>query len=227
MLNIDAIAFDLDGTLYPNRRFYIRVLPFALKEQKMLRAFGKARNVLRACLPEDPLLQQDFYEAQASLMGKILGEDAKAVSDRAEKLIYQGWEPLFKKVKLFPQVQEALSAFKAKGLKLGLLSDFPLDQKLKNLGLDGQWDAMLCSEKTGRLKPDPRSFLELAQKLGAKPDRILYVGNSVHYDVAGAKNVGMKAALVVPFLLKNFIKPVDDTTFVFSDYRQLTKYVLE
>jgi putative hydrolase of the HAD superfamily len=227
MLEIDAVAFDLDGTLYPNCRFYIRVLPFVLKEQKMLRAFGKARDILRACLPEDPLLRQDFYEAQASLMGKMLGEDAKAVRDRAENLIYHGWEPLFKKVKLFPRVHESLSALKAKGLKLGLLSDFPPEQKLKNLGLEGPWDTVLCSEKIGRLKPDPRSFLELARKLGAKPERTLYVGNSVHYDVVGAKNVGMKAALVVPFLLKKFVKPADNTTFVFSDYRQLTKYVLE
>jgi putative hydrolase of the HAD superfamily len=160
-------------------------------------------------------------------MGEMLGKDAKAVQDRTEKLVYRGWEPLFKKIKLFPQVVETLSAFKAKGLKLGLLSDFPPDQKLTNLGLDGLWDAVLCSEKTGRLKPDPRSFLELARKLGATPERILYVGNSVRYDVVGSKNVGMKTALVAPFLLKKFIKPADNATFVFSDYRQLTKYVLK
>jgi putative hydrolase of the HAD superfamily len=225
--NLDAIAFDLDGTLYPNYRFYSRLLPFALKEQRLFRAFGKARSVLHALPPNDPLLQKPFYEAQARLVAEILGTEAAALKEKIEQLIYRGWEPLFKKVRLFSSVRETLAAFKAGGLKLGLLSDFPPHRKLEYLKLTGLWDTVICSEVIGRLKPDPASFRELARSLGTQPERVLYVGNSVRYDVAGAKNAGMQTALKTSFFLKTVRKPRVNADFTFSDYRQLLEYVLE
>jgi putative hydrolase of the HAD superfamily len=135
---------------------------------------------------------------------------------------------LFKKIKLYPDVRETLLGLREKGLKLGLLSDFPPDLKLENLNLAGLWDTVLCSERVGRLKPDPAPFLELARQLGSTVDRILYVGNSVAYDIIGAKRVGMKAALIaapfIPFRKQGF--PNGNADFVCTRYRQLYDYVL-
>jgi putative hydrolase of the HAD superfamily len=218
--DIDGVAFDLDGTLYPNYRFYIRLLPFIFKEQKLLRAMGKARNLLRKLFSHD-----GFYERQARIMADILKSDPKSVHERIERLVYRGWEPIFRNVKLYPHVKETLLALREGGLKLGLLSDFPPELKLKNLGLGDFWDTVLCSENIGRLKPDPAPFLALAESMEIKPERILYVGNSVTYDIIGAKQVGMKAALVSSFFRKNRRRH-GDADIVFSDYRQLRDYVL-
>lgn len=217
---IDAVAFDLDGTLYPNYRFYIRLLPFITKEHRLLRAMGKARDALRAAVQRGR-----FYDIQASIMAEILDDHPDTVKEKTEKLIYRGWEPLFRKVKLYPHVRETLQTFKDSGLKLGLLSDFPPEQKLEYLGLTGYWDAVLCSENTGRLKPDPAPFKELSRRLGVPCDRILYVGNSVAYDVKGAKSVGMKTALI-PSGLRNLRRNRRTADFVFRDYRKLAGYVL-
>jgi len=216
MLDIDAVAFDLDGTLYPNYRFYMRLLPFIVREHKLLRAMGQARDVLRSASKEGR-----FYELQARIMAEILSENVDLVKERTEKLIYRGWEPLFRKVRLFRGVRETLADLRASGLKLGLLSDFPPDIKLMHLGLADGWDAVLCSELSGRLKPDPLPFLDLARALGTEPSRVLYVGNSVAYDIAGAKAAGMKSALVTFFGKKNC-----GADLVFSDYRQLRSFVL-
>lgn len=216
MLDFDAIAFDLDGTLYPNRRFYLRLVPFIVREHRLLRAMGKARDALRAAAHEGR-----FYDLQARIMAEILDDDPETVKAKTERLIYRGWEPLFRRIKLFNGVRETLSDFKAAGLKLGLLSDFPPETKLEYLGLSDPWDAVLCSERTGRLKPDPLSFRELARELGVDCPRVLYVGNSVSYDVVGAKNAGMKSALIAPYGRKN-----SGADFVFSDYRQLRRFVL-
>jgi putative hydrolase of the HAD superfamily len=218
--DIDGVAFDLDGTLYPNYRFYIRLLPFIFKEQKLLRAMGKARNLLRKFFSHG-----GFYERQARIMAEILKSDPGSVHERIERLVYRGWEPIFRNVKLYPHVKETLLALREGGLKLGLLSDFPPELKLKNLGLGDFWDTVLCSESVGRLKPDPAPFLALAESMGIKPERILYVGNSVTYDIIGAKQVGMKAALVSSFFRKNRRRS-GSADIVFSDYRQLRDYVL-
>ncbi|GHT70317.1 phosphoglycolate phosphatase [Spirochaetia bacterium] len=229
--DIDGVAFDLDGTLYPNYRLNLRLIPFILKEIPLLWAFGKARDVLRGKIPGKiaPVVEaaEDFYDAQARHMGAFLNKDAAFIKERTERLIYRGWVSLFRNIKLFPYVGETLGAIRSKGLKLGLLSDFPPEQKLEYLGLGGIWDAVCCSEQVGRLKPAPESFEELARVMGLKPERLLYVGNSFSYDVIGAKNAGMKTALIChplmgPLLRKGRTPP----DFIFHDYRQLGKYVL-
>jgi putative hydrolase of the HAD superfamily len=218
--DIGGVAFDLDGTFYPNYRFYIRLFPFVLKEFRFLLAFGKARDILRACFRAG-----NFYDLQAALMAEILKGEPLAIKDRTERLIYRGWEPLFKKIKTYPHVRETLSAMKEAGLTMGLLSDFPAELKLQYLGLDSYWDTVICSEHTNRLKPDPVPFLELARRMGLPPERILYVGNSVSYDILGAKQVGMKAALINS-PLGVFRRNRGNADFVFSGYRQLREFVL-
>ncbi|MDR2110168.1 MAG: HAD family hydrolase [Spirochaetaceae bacterium] len=218
--NFDGVAFDLDGTLYPNYRFYVRLLPFFLKELPFLMAMGKARSAIRAAAGDTP-----FYDRQARIMAEVLREDPAYIRDRTEKLIYRGWEPVFKKIKLCAHVRETLQSLRDAGLKLGLLSDFPPDTKLDYLGLSGYWDTVLCSEATNRLKPDPLPFLELIKNMALPPERILYVGNSVSYDIIGAKRVGMKTALFCSPLRKILPRRAN-ADFVFSGYRQLCVYVL-
>jgi putative hydrolase of the HAD superfamily len=224
-----AVAFDLDGTLYPNYRFYIRLVPFVLRELRFLRAFGKARDWLRAGKGEGG--KDDFYGRQARLMAEILREPPEKLQDKLERLIYRGWEPIFKKIKLYPHVAETLRALKAGGIKLGLLSDFPPEEKLRNLGISEFWDTVLCSETIGELKPGLLPFEELAGSLGLPPEEILYVGNSFSYDVLGARKAGMGAAWIKagrknPSSGAGGIPPGRGADFVFSDYRQLRNYVL-
>ena len=228
-MRFSAIAFDLDGTLYPNYRFYLRLIPFVLKEQRYLRAFGKARDRLR----QEGNSQGNtcFYQRQAIYMAEILKKERAHIIEWTEKNIYRGWEPMFKKVKLFPYVKETLTALREKGIKLGLLSDFPPETKIQYLGLSGYWDALLCSEVAGQLKPNPLPFQELCRSLGFPPEEILYVGNSFSYDILGAQKAGMKAAWIVPKMKyfyeyaknKNKITKAD---FVFYDYRQLSAFVI-
>jgi putative hydrolase of the HAD superfamily len=242
--DIDGIAYDLDGTFYPNYRLNLRLVPFTLREWRLLLAFGRARNMIRAAQegkgPDPAVLPalvrgqgaalpaaggRDFYDVQAWLTaGMIKGEPA-AVKAKIARLIYRGWEEHFRGIKLFPGVRETLAAFREAGLRQGLLSDFPPEQKLAHLGLAGFWDATLCSERTGRLKPDPLPFQELAGALGLPPERILYVGNSVRYDMRGARRAGMKTALI-SFSPLHRVRAGGGADFVFHDYRQLLKYVI-
>ena len=222
-MKFTTVAFDLDGTLYHDFSLYVRLVPFLLKDQRLLRAMGRARNVLR----ETGSYEGDFYESQARLMGEFLNEAAETVMEKAERLIYRGWEPYFKDIRLFPHARETLENFRRAGIKLGLLSDFPPETKLINMKLDGYFETIVCSEMTGRLKPDPLSFLELASKMKVEPRDMLYVGNSVPYDVEGARKTGMKTALICPVWKKYLLSAKKvGADFYFSDYRQLNDYVL-
>ncbi|MCL2806133.1 MAG: HAD family hydrolase [Treponema sp.] len=222
--DIEGVAFDLDGTLYPNYRLNIRLVPFILKEWHLLSAFGKTREIIRKNQENNPL-PGDFYRYQAEITAKILSVEPEELQEKITRLIYRGWEPLFKSVKLFSGVHETLGALKKTGCKMGLLSDFPPEAKLINLGVSGYWDVVLCSEHFGALKPNPLSFIKLAEAMSLPAEKILYVGNSHRYDVAGAAGAGMKTAWIKPALMpKGNKNPKPD--FIFSNYRQFNNFML-
>jgi len=225
---ISAVAFDLDGTLYPNYRLNIRLLSFLCKHGPLLAALAKARSVIRRQQEQSPsAVVPDFYEYQARLAAGILHAPPEQIKEKIDCLIYRGWEPHFFNIKLFPHVREVLSEMRAAGLKMGLLSDFPPETKLKNLGLSACWDAVLCSERVGAIKPALRPFHELAQALQCPPGQVLYVGNSRPYDIGGAGRAGMKTALFAGRFSR--YRPFAGKTkadFTFHSYRQLRDFVL-
>jgi len=223
---IEGIAFDLDGTLYPNYRLNIQLIPFILKEWRLLLAFGNARKIIRTEQEKSSSISSNFYEYQAEIIAKLLAVKHEPMKEKIETLIYKGWEPLFKNIKLYKNVVETLTTLRKSGYKLALLSDFPPEKKLEYLGISGIWDAMLCSERCGAIKPHLLPFVELASAMALPCEKILYVGNSHPYDVSGAKRAGMKTAWIKSAFFPNggFKKPKPD--FVFSNYRQLYNYML-
>jgi len=224
--DIEGVAFDLDGTLYPNYRFNIKLLPFLLKEWRLLIAFGKARDIIRKNFDNSAIPRSGFYDHQAEITAEILGVPVQPLKEKIDRLIYKGWEPLFKKVRLFENAVQTLAALRKAGFKLGLLSDFPPETKLDYLNLSGYWDAVLCSEQCGALKPNPLSFIELAEAMSLPCEKILYVGNSLPYDVAGAQRAGMKTAWIKGPLSSGTGKKKPIPDFTFSDYRKLYDYMI-
>ena len=228
-LRFPAVAFDLDGTLYPNFSFYRQLIAFLLKESKFLWAFGKARDRLRKESEISEFTEAGaFYRVQAKYVSEILGKDPDFLENKIEESIYRGWEPLFSRVRLFSHVKKTLQTLRENGIKLGLLSDFPPEAKLEYLGISEFWDTVMCSEEFGRLKPDGLPFKKLSQTMGFPPDEILYVGNSFSYDILGAQKAGLRAAWIRPKSAYLFPdnKRERKADFVFFDYRQLSKFVL-
>ncbi|MCL1931814.1 MAG: HAD family hydrolase [Treponema sp.] len=219
---ITAVAFDLDGTLYPTYRLNVRLLPFLLRHGRLLSALGKARTIIRREQELSPAsVHPHFYDYQAQVTADLLDAPPEQIREKINDLIYRGWERYFSRIKLFPHVRETLAELRAAGLKLGLLSDFPPKVKLEKLGLTDYWDTVFCSEYVGAIKPAVQPFLELAKALGCPPEQVLYVGNSRRYDAAGGRRAGMKTALITRRRASR-----TKADFIFHDYRQLRDFVL-
>lgn len=226
--DIDAIAFDIDGTLYPDPALWRRLGPFLRKNARFLAAFGRVRKDVREWQSSHPgAVHEDFPGWQAELLAARTGMPVAAARERLDAAIYEGWKPLFARIKPFPGVTDAVAAFKAAGFKIGILSDFPPSQKGDLWGLLPLCDAVLGSEATGALKPSPVPFLALSSALGVPPERILYVGNSLHSDVEGAAAVGMKSACIVNPVAYLLGRRVGGADISFMSYRQLKGFVLE
>jgi putative hydrolase of the HAD superfamily len=226
-----CVAFDIDGTLYPDAALRARLIPFTLGNLGFIIALGRARAELHdqaASGKRDASTPRDlagFRRLQAEVTGRMWGRPAALALEKAEETVYGKLDGYFEGLSLFPGVRDCLARLSGAGVRLAALSDFPVKRKLALLGLDSAFEVARCSEEYGLLKPAPEPFLAMAAELGIEPSRIVYVGNSLRYDVAGAKAAGMTAALKVPRGgLHHRGKAVPD--IVFSDYRDLASSIL-
>jgi putative hydrolase of the HAD superfamily len=97
---------------------------------------------------------------------------------------------------LYEDALPVLSDFRARGLRLGLLSNTArdLDRFVAHHGLDV--DAVLTSRAHGKTKPHETIFRALLERLGVEPAAAAMVGDSPEDDIEGARAIGMRAVLV-------------------------------
>jgi HAD superfamily hydrolase (TIGR01662 family) len=109
--------------------------------------------------------------------------------------ITRGWENS-ENFELYDDVLPTLAALRGHGLKLGLVSNTSRDLGafVGHFGLDV--DAWIASGAHGKVKPSPSIFRVVLEQLGVPPERAAMVGDSPDDDVAGARDLGMRAFLL-------------------------------
>jgi HAD superfamily hydrolase (TIGR01509 family) len=100
---------------------------------------------------------------------------------------------------LLPSAREALAAFHARGIKLGICSNKPVDytrQLVEYLDIAGLLDIVLGPEDVGRrLKPAPDILRLALQRLAVPPTQALYIGDMV-VDIETARAAGVPVWVV-------------------------------
>lgn len=221
---IKAVAFDIDGTLYCEYSLFYRCIPFALKHLRFMIAFSQVRKEIRALhQTESSSAEKNFFDLQAELMSEKLSVPAEKIKSFIDKEIYHGWQSIFAKIPVYKNALPCIAELKERGYKIGILSDFPPEQKNDIWGIAPLCDAIVGSEYCNALKPQPHPFLVLAEKLNVAPEEMLYIGNSYRYDVLGAKNANIRTGYICSGFKKIFSKHKAD--IVFSSYKQLVPLV--
>jgi phosphoglycolate phosphatase len=96
---------------------------------------------------------------------------------------------------LFPGVVETLEALRARGARLGVLTNKPqglTDLLLPRLGLDGLFSAVYGAGRKPYTKPDPRIFHEVVADAGGAPG--VMIGDSIT-DLNTARGAGAPCIL--------------------------------
>ncbi|MDY6030465.1 MAG: HAD family hydrolase [Treponemataceae bacterium] len=219
---IEAIAFDIDGTLYSSALFYLRIAPYFFRHIAFFANYNKVRKILHRTAP-----LADFYGYQARLLEDFMKESKGKSRQMIQDIVYDGMKPYFAKTKPYRDVDEFFEWCKSLGLKIGILSDFPPEQKGDIFNLAPYCDVIMGSEAHGALKPSIYTFGQLAMKLGVPNDKILYVGNSVRADINGAKAAGMKTAYIQTGFARLFNKRPANADISFKSYRKLRDLMLK
>jgi HAD superfamily hydrolase (TIGR01549 family) len=189
-----AWLVDLDGTLY-------RARPLKLVMGLELGLLGgKSLAIVRRFRQEQERLRRELstpvdspFALQVARTAEGLDLEAAAV-ERAvtEWMITRPakWLRSLRRQRLFDQI----STFRATGGRTAIVSDYPAKVKLRALGADHLFDAVVASGEPGgpgRLKPYPDGMLLAADQLGVAPSECLVLGDRDDADGAAARAAGM------------------------------------
>ncbi|MCL2480465.1 MAG: HAD family hydrolase [Spirochaetaceae bacterium] len=220
MLNskkIEAVIFDVDGTLYPNYKMYLTSVLFFFRHPLLSTAFNRMRHKVRKTD-----YSGHFRELQVSIFAKEIKKTEQEAAHLMEKYIYGQFVSMFKWIKPYKIIKKIVADLKNRGIKVGIISDFPAGKKISYLGLDGYWDVVCSADEIGALKPRLEPFNTVASKLGINPEKIIYVGNHYHYDIIGANNAGMMTAHFSLFKKRN-----SKADYTFYNYKKLWEFLLK
>ncbi|HLX37824.1 MAG TPA: HAD family hydrolase [Candidatus Binataceae bacterium] len=88
----------------------------------------------------------------------------------------------------------------AERYRLGLLSNFDDSQTgweiMADTGVKDKFEAIIISADLRLRKPNPKIFAKMLAMLNLEARDVLFVGDTPHHDVGGAKAVGMAAAWI-------------------------------
>ena len=217
---IEAVAFDIDGTLYRNIAFYLRMFPHFLKHLSFFKKYNEVRKQLHN--------RDDFtnlYSIQSELLAQKLSCTPEEAKNKIDEIVYIGLKKYFLKINSCKGTLKLICKLKDAGIKIALLSDFPPEQKGDVWGIKQYCDVILSTEEIGALKPSPKPFICLAQKLNVPAEKIFYIGNNHTYDVLGPKKLGMKAGWFVSPLKYFFGCKSKIADITFCKYSQLEKFI--
>ena len=119
---------------------------------------------------------------------------------------------------LFDEVHEVLEGIRVPVCIVSNADERELRMAIAHHGL--HVDHVVTSEFARSYKPKPRIFWAALEVTGWSADRVLHVGDSLHSDVGGAHNAGLKAAWVSR---SDRIKDIgtDQPDFTWHDLRPL------
>ena len=102
--------------------------------------------------------------------------------------------------RLYPGVLAGLQAFRDQGARLAVVTNKGTEftgPLLRQMGLDGYFDAVVCGDTCERKKPDPMPLFHACDLLGIAPAQALFIGDSIN-DALAANAAGMRV-LALPY----------------------------
>lgn len=187
---MEAVVFDLDGTLLDRRRSFERFVRDQWERFAVCQTADQEQYV--QSLIE---LDRDGYAPRKSLFTSVIARFA-IPSNVADTLLDDYRTGFPNACVLFPDAAQTLSCLRTSGLKLGLITNGSIrmqSRKLQCLTLAPMFDTILISDAEGISKPDPQIFHRALQRLNTSPARSVFVGDHLEVDVAGARAAGMQA----------------------------------
>lgn len=218
---IDLVVFDMDGTLYDQRRLRLHMLASligasmrsrSLDVPLTLREFRRAREALAMLPHADFLVEQYAIPAARRHCSK----------ETVRSLVVEWMEerPLpYLAACRRPGLGRLFSGLRKAGKRIGILSDYPAGAKLAALGLHADFIVSSTDRDVAKLKPDPAGLQKMMQLAQVNPEHTLLIGDRIDRDWEVASRSNVLAWIVTrhpnPLVncFRSFLDPMFDPLF--------------
>ncbi len=186
-LTVDAVMFDLDGTLIDSVPIYYEIIDIVFAE---LGVPAVSRETLSEAMDDGEF---DW--------NCVLPENMKSrkveLTKKARGIIDEIAPPMFhKQIKLIPGADVIFREIASMGAKIGLVTSTPAQQMaikmlpLSNAGLEKQFEAIVTADDVRHKKPAAEPLLQCSEILGVSFEKCVYVGDT-RLDIRAGKAASM------------------------------------
>lgn len=194
---IRLVVFDLDGTLYDQRRVRAAMAVRLLWATLLTRDPNLTRTlrIFRICREELGDAQSpDFLDLQYSLCAERSGRSIEDVRNLTAEWMERRPLALLRKARA-TAVTRFFQALSATGRTIAILSDYPVHDKLAALELSADIVVSATDSDVARLKPDPAGLNKILRLSGSAPSSTLMIGDRFDRDWQVARRAGVDAVI--------------------------------
>jgi putative hydrolase of the HAD superfamily len=198
-----AVLFDLDDTLHDDTVSYRYAAERAARDIAVvygLDAYAIAcAYELEATTFWESLHASDLAKRPVGLLQRFWGLALRKMGIEDEALATRAAEAFnryrMECVELFPGALELLLSLRERGLALGLVTNGFVEthrEKIELLRLEEIFHVIAIADEVGMIKPDPRIFAHVCERLGVLPSASVMIGDNFERDILGARAAGMQ-----------------------------------
>jgi len=190
---VDAVIFDLDGTLIDSAPIYYALVDVVFSR---LGIPAVPKSILLEAMKNgdfewDLVLPDEMKNRKELLVGKARG----IIDEIAPSMFHD-------QVKLIPGTADALNEIAAKGLKLALVTSSLREYMaiklapLARAGIETLLETVITADDVQNKKPHAEPLVRCSEKLGLAPGSSVYVGDT-RVDIKAGKAAGMQTVAVL------------------------------
>jgi putative hydrolase of the HAD superfamily len=199
-----AIFLDVGNTLVREQPSRFEIYALSARQYGLPVTAERMNQLMRAAHRELPReiagawrYTDRWFEAYIErIFGDDLGLPRERLADLSRELFARFADP--STFELFPGAIELCESLRARGLGIGLVSNWShrLPRLVEQLGLSARTDFVLCSALERLEKPDEQIFRRALERAGVRADEALHAGDDLEKDFHGARRAGLRAVLV-------------------------------
>lgn len=194
---LDAVLFDLDGTLLDTVDDFMAIILSMRQERD---------------LPDAPLhlIRSTVSDGSAGMLCAAFSitADHPDFAGLRDEFLQRYQQQLALHTRPFPGISELLDWLDAEGLPWGVvtnkLSRFSIPL-LQATGLAERCGSLVCPDQVSHGKPHPEPLLKACAEMGVEPARSVYIGDHLR-DIQAGRAAGMRTVAA----LYGYLPPGDD-----------------
>lgn len=192
-LKVEAVLFDLDGTLIDSAPIYYQIIDIVFER---LGVPPVSRKTLQEAM-DDGDFDWDYVlpDPMKSRKEELIAEARKIIDDIAP--------PMFRRqIKLIPGAAETCKKIAAQGMKIGLVTSTPTDYisvkltPLREAGVENLLQVIITADDVVNKKPHAEPLIKGSKDLSVAIEHCVYVGDT-RVDIRAGNAAGMKTVGVL------------------------------